>query len=89
MEAELDEIEEGKSTAYGQRELIFAYVRFEKDLKHAALRMATRTSSAWERPTDFVCEKCGKPMVIKCGKLRKLYRLHGVSGLHEYSGGSR
>jgi len=64
MEAELDEIEEGKldwRTAMGD-----FYQRFEKDLEHAALHMTD--IKRMERPTEFVCEKCGKPMVIKWGK---------------------
>jgi len=64
MEAELDEIEEGKldwRTAMSD-----FYVRFEKDLEHAALHMTD--IKRMERPTDFICEKCGKPMVIKWGK---------------------
>jgi DNA topoisomerase-1 len=64
MEEELDEIEEGKldwRTAMSD-----FYVRFEKDLEHAATHMTD--IKRMERPTDFVCEKCGKPMVIKWGK---------------------
>ena len=64
MEAELDEIEEGKldwRTAMSD-----FYERFEKDLEHAARHMTD--IKRMERPTDFVCEKCGKPMVIKWGK---------------------
>jgi DNA topoisomerase-1 len=64
MEEELDEIEEGKldwRTAMSD-----FYVRFEKDLEHAATHMTD--IKRMERPTDFICEKCGKPMVIKWGK---------------------
>ena len=64
MEAELDEIEEGKldwRTAMSD-----FYQRFEKDLEHAATHMTD--IKRMERPTDFICEKCGKPMVIKWGK---------------------
>jgi DNA topoisomerase-1 len=64
MEAELDEIEEGKldwRTAMSD-----FYGRFEKDLEHAATHMTD--IKRMERPTDFICEKCGKPMVIKWGK---------------------
>jgi DNA topoisomerase I len=64
MEEELDSIEEGKldwRTAMSD-----FYVRFEKDLDHAATHMTD--IKRMERPTDFVCEKCGKPMVIKWGK---------------------
>jgi DNA topoisomerase-1 len=59
MEEELDEIEEGKldwRTAMSD-----FYVRFEKDLEHAATHMTD--IKRMERPTDFV-----KPMVIKWGK---------------------
>ncbi|HUA86599.1 MAG TPA: type I DNA topoisomerase [Bryobacteraceae bacterium] len=64
MEAELDEIEEGKidwRMAMGE-----FYERFEKDLEHAAVHMTD--IKRMEVPTDLVCEKCGKPMVIKWGK---------------------
>jgi len=64
MEEELDSIEEGKldwRTAMSD-----FYQRFEKDLEHAATHMTD--IKRMERPTDFVCEKCGKPMVIKWGK---------------------
>jgi DNA topoisomerase-1 len=64
MEAELDEIEEGKldwRTAMSD-----FYQRFEKDLEHAATHMTD--IKRMERPTEFICEKCGKPMVIKWGK---------------------
>src|SRR5437660_3471769 len=42
------------------------YGRIEKDLKSAEKNMTD--IKRMERPTDFVCEKCGKPMVIKWGK---------------------
>jgi DNA topoisomerase I len=64
MEAELDEIEDGKldwRTSMGD-----FYERFEKDLDHAARNMTD--IKRMERPTDLVCEKCGKPMVIKWGR---------------------
>ncbi len=64
MEEELDEIEEGKlewRTAMAE-----FYERFQKDLDHAAQNMTD--IKRMERPTDLVCEKCGKPMVIKWGK---------------------
>lgn len=64
MEEELDEIEEGKlewRAAMGE-----FYERFQKDLEHAAHNMTD--IKRMERPTDKVCDKCGKPMVIKWGK---------------------
>ncbi len=64
MEEELDEIEDGKmdwrvamSEFYGQ---------LREDLEHAERNMTD--IKRMEIPTDQVCEKCGKPMVIKWGR---------------------
>ncbi|HEY1946663.1 MAG TPA: type I DNA topoisomerase, partial [Bryobacteraceae bacterium] len=64
MEAELDEIEEGKV----EWRIVMAdfYARFEKDLEHAGRTMTD--IKRMEKPTDLLCDKCGKPMVIKWGK---------------------
>jgi DNA topoisomerase I len=64
MEEELDEIEEGKLE--WRAAMAEFYDRFQKDLEHAAENMTD--IKRMERPTDLVCEKCGKPMVIKWGK---------------------
>ncbi|HWF45898.1 MAG TPA: type I DNA topoisomerase [Bryobacteraceae bacterium] len=64
MEEELDEIEEGKIE--WQVAMADFYGRFQKDLDHAARHMTD--IKRMEKPTDLVCEKCGKPMVIKWGK---------------------
>lgn len=64
MEAELDDIEEGKID--WRMAMSEFYERFQKDLEHAARNMTD--IKRMERPTDFVCEKCGKPMVIKWGR---------------------
>ncbi len=64
METELDDIEEGKvdwRISMGE-----FYERFQKDLEHAERNMTD--IKRMERPTDLVCDKCGKPMVIKWGK---------------------
>ena len=64
MEEELDEIEEGKldwRAAMGE-----FYERFDHDLKHAEEHMTD--IKRMEKPTDLMCEKCGKPLVIKWGK---------------------
>ena len=64
MEEELDEIEEGKldwREAMGE-----FYERFDKDLKHAEEHMTD--IKRMEKPTDLICEKCGRPLVIKWGK---------------------
>jgi DNA topoisomerase-1 len=64
MEAELDDIEEGKID--WRMAMSDFYDRFEKDLKHAERHMTD--IKRMERPTDLICDKCGKPMVIKWGK---------------------
>ncbi|HXP83226.1 MAG TPA: type I DNA topoisomerase [Bryobacteraceae bacterium] len=64
MEAELDDIEDGKID--WRMAMSDFYERFQKDLEHAALHMTD--IKRMETPTEFVCEKCGKPMVIKWGK---------------------
>jgi DNA topoisomerase-1 len=64
MEEELDEIEDGRIE--WRAAMAEFYNRFQKDLEHAERNMTD--IKRMERPTDLVCEKCGKPMVIKWGK---------------------
>ena len=64
MEEELDDIEEGKID--WRTSMADFYTRFQKDLEHAARNMTD--IKRMEKPTDLICEKCGKPMVIKWGK---------------------
>jgi DNA topoisomerase-1 len=64
MEEELDEIEEGK--VEWRAAMADFYGRFQKDLAHAERHMTD--IKRMEKPTDLLCEKCGKPMVIKWGK---------------------
>jgi len=64
MEEELDEIEERKRDwrdAIGE-----FYAKFHADLEHAEEHM--EDIKRMEKPTSLVCEKCGKPMVIKWGR---------------------
>jgi DNA topoisomerase-1 len=64
MEEELDEIEEGK---LDWREAMSEfYDRFTKDIEHAEEHMTN--IKRMEKPTDLICERCGKPLVIKWGK---------------------
>jgi len=73
LEAELDEIEEGKiDWRVAMSEF---YERFTKDLDHAALHMTD--IKRMEEPTDQICEKCGKPMVIKWGRHGKFIACTG------------
>jgi len=64
MEEELDDIEEGKID--WRAAMAEFYERFDKDLKHAEEHMTD--IKRMEKPTDLICEKCGKPLVIKWGK---------------------
>jgi DNA topoisomerase-1 len=64
MEEELDEIEEGEKDWVGAvRDF---YDPFDKGLQRAEVEM--RDVKREEIPTDVVCEKCGRKMVIKWGK---------------------
>jgi DNA topoisomerase-1 len=64
MEEELDEIEEGRLDYVAA--LKDFNKQFSKDLKAATKNMENIKTK--EEPTDRVCEKCSKPMVIKWGR---------------------
>ena len=65
MEEELDKIEEG---TYGWKETLNDfYGPFKADLDKA-LKSKDKIRKSTEEQTDEVCEKCGKPMIIKIGK---------------------
>ena len=64
MEDELDLIEEGKEHWVAAMRRFWA--PFAKDLERAEVEM--RDVKREERPTDLVCDRCGKPMVIKWGR---------------------
>ncbi|HTJ40772.1 MAG TPA: type I DNA topoisomerase [Kofleriaceae bacterium] len=64
MESELDHVEEG--TADWRKLLGEFYGPFKNDLERAKTEM--RDVKREEIPTDLVCEKCGKPMVVKWGR---------------------
>jgi len=65
MEEKLDEIEEG--SAQWQAVLSEFYVGFKEDLAKAEVQM--RDVKRQELATDLVCDKCGKAMVIKWGRM--------------------
>jgi DNA topoisomerase-1 len=73
LEAELDEIEEGKDNLLNT--LNQFWKKFEKDLKAASKEM--KDVKRMEEQTDEVCEKCGKPMVIKWGRYGKFLACSG------------
>jgi DNA topoisomerase I len=64
MEEQLDQVEDG--TADWVKLLDGFYKPFKKDLEKAKIEM--RDIKREEKATDQVCEKCGKPMVIKWGR---------------------
>jgi DNA topoisomerase I len=64
METKLDQIEEGKTKRLDT--LNNFYKPFIEELRKAKANM--RDVKREEIPTDLLCEKCGKPMVIKWGK---------------------
>jgi DNA topoisomerase-1 len=69
----LDEIEEG--TADWLESMHEFYGAFARWLEHAKKKM--KNVKAMEEPTDQVCEKCGKPMVIKWGRFGKFLACSG------------
>ena len=64
MEEELDEIEEGKLD--WREAMAEFYEKFKADLERAEHHM--EDIKRMEKPTDFICDKCGKPMVLRWGK---------------------
>jgi DNA topoisomerase-1 len=64
MEEQLDQVEDG--TADWVKLLDGFYAPFKLDLEKAKVEM--RDVKREEEATDQVCEKCGKPMVIKWGR---------------------
>ena len=64
MEEKLDEVEEGKTEWLGVMKSF--YGDFAAALKTAQAEM--RNIKKEEKPTDVICAKCGKPMVIKWGR---------------------
>jgi DNA topoisomerase-1 len=64
MEEELDEIEDGKRD--WRVAMSEFYDALKEDLMHAEQHMTD--IKRMEKPTDLICDKCGKPMVIKWGR---------------------
>jgi len=73
METRLDEIEEG--TTDWLESMHEFYGAFTRWLEHAKKKM--KNVKAMEEPTDQVCEKCGKTMVIKWGRFGKFLACSG------------
>jgi len=73
MENKLDEIEEGKANWLEAMQRF--YGAFSRWLEKAREKM--RNVKAMEEPTDLVCEKCGRSMVIKWGRFGKFVACSG------------
>lgn len=75
MEQDLDTVEEGK---YGWVELLTNfYGDFDKTLKQAKEEMKGEKIELEEDKTDLICDKCGKPMVVKYGRYGKFIACSG------------
>jgi DNA topoisomerase I len=73
MEEKLDEIEDG--SAQWQAVLTDFYTGFKEDLEKAEVTM--RDVKRQEIATELACEKCGKPMVIKWGRMGEFLACSG------------
>lgn len=73
MEDQLDKIEEGDAEWVAT--LKSFYEPFQKDLEQAEKSMRDVKGEVEE--TDAVCEKCGKPMIIKWGRFGKFMACSG------------
>ncbi|MFL5263953.1 MAG: type I DNA topoisomerase, partial [Anaeromyxobacteraceae bacterium] len=73
MEEKLDDIEDG--SAQWQAVLTDFYTGFKEDLEKAEVTM--RDVKRQEIATELACEKCGKPMVIKWGRMGEFLACSG------------
>ncbi|MCK4283078.1 MAG: type I DNA topoisomerase [Candidatus Brocadiae bacterium] len=65
LEEELDEVEEGKRQ--WRKTLADFYGHFSRDLEKAKAQM--QSVSALAPPEEVLCEKCGRPMVVKFSRM--------------------
>ena len=75
MEQDLDTVEEGKCEWV--KLLTDFYGDFDKTLKKAKEEMKGVKIELEEDKTDLVCDKCGKPMVVKFGRYGKFIACSG------------
>ncbi len=75
METNLDKVEEGNIE--WQDSIRDFYTDFEKTLKDAKASMEGVKLKLTEEETDFICEKCGKRMIIKTGRYGKFIACPG------------
>ena len=75
MEKKLDVVENGE--ADWVQTVDEFYQGFEKSLEKAEKDMEGKKVKVAEIPTDEICDKCGKPMVIKSGRYGKFVACSG------------
>ena len=75
MEKKLDVVEAGQ--ADWVKTIYDFYQGFEKSLEQAEKNMEGKRIKVEDIPTDEICEKCGRPMVIKSGRYGKFVACSG------------
>ena len=75
MEKKLDVVEAGQ--ADWVKTIDDFYQGFEKSLEQAEKNMEGKRIKGEDIPTDEICEKCGRPMVIKSGRYGKFVACSG------------
>ena len=75
MEKKLDVVEAGQ--ADWVKTIDDFYQGFEKSLEQAEKNMEGKRIKVEDIPTDEICEKCGRPMVIKSGRYGKFVACSG------------
>ena len=75
MEKKLDVVEAGE--ADWVKTIDEFYQGFEKSLEQAEKNMEGKRIKVEDIPTDDICEKCGRPMVIKSGRYGKFVACSG------------
>lgn len=75
MEKKLDVVEAGQ--ADWVKTIDDFYQGFEKSLAQAEKNMEGKRIKVEDIPTDEICEKCGRPMVIKSGRYGKFVACSG------------
>ena len=76
MEKKLDVVEAGQ--ADWVKTIDDFYQGFEKSLEQAEKNMEGKRIKVEDIPTDEICEKCGRPIVIKSGRYGKFVACSGV-----------
>lgn len=75
MESDLDRIEEGENNWVDTIRVF--YTDFDKTLQKAKEEMQGVKLKLKEEETDYICEKCGRRMVIKTGRFGKFIACPG------------